>query len=69
MYSSGSIATLRSSGFGRVRRSSGLKKPDVPPKHLVSYFALVDDRRGKVLLVDHKLAGLWLPKRWSRRAR
>jgi 8-oxo-dGTP pyrophosphatase MutT (NUDIX family) len=36
-------------------------KPDVPPKHLVSYFALVDDRRGKLLLVDHKLAGLWLP--------
>jgi 8-oxo-dGTP diphosphatase len=36
-------------------------KPDVPPIHLVSYFALVDDRRGKVLLVDHKLAGLWLP--------
>ena len=36
-------------------------KPDVPPRHLVSYFALVDDRRGKVLLVDHKLAGLWLP--------
>jgi 8-oxo-dGTP diphosphatase len=37
------------------------KKPDVPPKHLVSYFALVDDKRGKLLLVDHKLAGLWLP--------
>jgi 8-oxo-dGTP diphosphatase len=36
-------------------------KQDVPPIHLVSYFALVDDRRGKVLLVDHKLAGLWLP--------
>src|ERR1700722_8431170 len=36
-------------------------KPDVPPKHLVSYFALVDDRWGKLLLVDHKLAGLWLP--------
>ena len=36
-------------------------KPDVPPKHLVSYFALVDERRGKLLLVDHKLAGLWLP--------
>jgi 8-oxo-dGTP diphosphatase len=35
--------------------------PDVPPKHLVSYFALVDQQRGKVLLVDHKLAGLWLP--------
>jgi len=37
------------------------QKPDVPPKHLVSYFALVDDIRGKLLLVDHKLAGLWLP--------
>ena len=36
-------------------------KPDVPRKHLVSYFALVDDQRGKVLLVDHKIAGLWLP--------
>jgi 8-oxo-dGTP diphosphatase len=36
-------------------------KPDVPPKHLVSYFALVDEARGKLLLVDHKLAGLWLP--------
>ena len=29
--------------------------------HLVSYFALVDEHRGKLLLVDHKLAGLWLP--------
>ena len=37
------------------------RKPDVPLKHLVSYFALIDDRRGKILLVDHKLAGLWLP--------
>jgi 8-oxo-dGTP diphosphatase len=37
------------------------KKPDVPPMHLVSYFALVDEPRGKMLLVDHKLAGLWLP--------
>ncbi len=36
-------------------------KPDVPPMHLVSYFALVDEHRGKLLLVDHKLAGLWLP--------
>jgi 8-oxo-dGTP diphosphatase len=34
------------------------KKPDVPPKHLVSYFAVVDEQRGKLLLVDHKLAGL-----------
>jgi len=37
------------------------KKPDVPPKHLVSYFVLADEQRGKMLLVDHKLAGLWLP--------
>jgi 8-oxo-dGTP diphosphatase len=37
------------------------RKPDVPPRHLVSYFALVDEHRGKLLLVDHKLAGLWLP--------
>ena len=36
-------------------------KPDVPPKHLVSYFSLVDVQCGKMLLVDHKLAGLWLP--------
>jgi 8-oxo-dGTP diphosphatase len=36
-------------------------KPDVPPMHLVSYFALVDEKRGKMLLVDHKIAGLWLP--------
>jgi 8-oxo-dGTP diphosphatase len=36
-------------------------KPDVPAKHLVSYFALVDEARGKILLVDHKIAGLWLP--------
>ena len=27
----------------------------------MSYFALVDQQRGKLLLVDHKLAGLWLP--------
>jgi 8-oxo-dGTP diphosphatase len=36
-------------------------KPDVPPMHLVSYFALVDEARGEMLLVDHKIAGLWLP--------
>lgn len=34
-------------------------KPATPPKHLVSYFAVVDDDR--MLLVDHKNAGLWLP--------
>src|ERR1700724_4097079 len=42
-------------------RISRTMKPDVPPVHLVSYFALVDDIRGRLLLVDHKLASLWLP--------
>lgn len=36
-----------------------LQKPDVPPKHLISYFAVVDDDH--ILLVDHINAGLWLP--------
>ncbi len=38
-----------------------LQKPDIPPKHLVSYFVLFDERAKKVLLVDHKKAQLWLP--------
>lgn len=38
-----------------------LKKPDVPPKHLVSYFLLYDTNAKKILLVDHIKAGLWLP--------
>lgn len=37
------------------------KKPDIPNKHLVSYFVLFDDVHKKVLLVDHKKALLWLP--------
>jgi len=36
-----------------------LKKPDVPPKHLISYFAVVDG--DYILLVDHINAELWLP--------
>jgi len=36
-----------------------VKKPAVPPKHLVSYFVVVDDEH--LLLVDHKNARLWLP--------
>lgn len=36
-----------------------IAKPSTPPKHLVAYFALVDD--GHILLVDHKNAQLWLP--------
>ena len=34
-------------------------KPAVPPKHLVSYFVVVDEMY--VLLVDHRNAKLWLP--------
>lgn len=36
-------------------------KPDIPNKHLVSYFLLLDTLQQKLLLVDHKLAELWLP--------
>ena len=36
-----------------------LIKPDVPPAHLVSYFAVVDGDH--ILLVDHINAQLWLP--------
>lgn len=36
-----------------------VSKPALPPKHLVSYFVLVDGE--SVLLVDHKKAQLWLP--------
>jgi 8-oxo-dGTP pyrophosphatase MutT (NUDIX family) len=38
-----------------------IRKPDVPNRHLVSYVALVDLARRKILLVDHRNAGLWLP--------
>jgi 8-oxo-dGTP diphosphatase len=38
-----------------------VEKPDVPPKHLVSYFMLADLALRKVLLVHHKKANLWLP--------
>jgi 8-oxo-dGTP diphosphatase len=38
-----------------------LRKPDIPPKHLVSYFVLVDRREKKLLLIKHRKAGLWLP--------
>lgn len=38
-----------------------IEKPDIPPKHLVSYFALFDVDRQEILLVEHKKAGLWLP--------
>ena len=38
-----------------------LEKPATPPKHLVSYFVLLDVETQQVLLVDHKRALLWLP--------
>ncbi len=38
-----------------------MKKPDIPPKHLVSYFVLVDPEHKSILLVDHIKAQLWLP--------
>lgn len=36
-----------------------LAKPATPPKHLVSYFAVIDGQN--ILLVDHRNAQLWLP--------
>ena len=38
-----------------------IEKPDNPPKHLVSYFVLVDPDSNSLLLVDHIKAQLWLP--------
>ena len=38
-----------------------IQKPSTPPKHLVSYFVLVDLDKEMLLLVDHKKALLWLP--------
>jgi 8-oxo-dGTP diphosphatase len=38
-----------------------IQKPDVPHKHLVSYFVFFDKEAKKILLVDHKKAELWLP--------
>ncbi|WP_338894375.1 NUDIX domain-containing protein [Streptomyces sp. TG1A-60] len=38
-----------------------VRKPDVPAMHLVSYFVVLDDTRGQLLLVAHRKAGLWLP--------
>ena len=38
-----------------------VRKPDVPAMHLVSYFVVLDDSRGQLLLVAHRKAGLWLP--------
>ena len=37
------------------------QKPATPAKHLVSYAVLMDERDCTAFLVDHRLAGLWLP--------
>ncbi len=42
----------------RIWREGG---PADPPVHLVVYVAPVDFARERVLLVDHRKAGLWLP--------
>lgn len=38
-----------------------ISKPDNPPKHLVSYFLLFDEKNHSVMLIDHIKSGLWLP--------
>ena len=38
-----------------------IAKPDTPPKHLVSYFVLFDEKAEEVLLIDHINSQLWLP--------
>ena len=38
-----------------------IHKPDIPNKHLVSYFLVFDEIKKEILLVDHKKAELWLP--------
>ena len=38
-----------------------IQKPAIPPKHLVSYYVIIDPDKRKILLLDHINAGLWLP--------
>lgn len=38
-----------------------IAKPDTPPKHLVSYFVLIDPDHKSLLLGDHVKSQLWLP--------
>ncbi len=38
-----------------------IAKPDKPPKHLVSYFVIIDPLHRSLLLGDHIKAQLWLP--------
>jgi 8-oxo-dGTP pyrophosphatase MutT (NUDIX family) len=45
------------SGADLYRKS----RPDVPYRHLVAYFVVIDAARRKLLLLDHMKASLWLP--------
>ena len=38
-------------------------KPATPPRHLVSYAVVIDPALEHALLVDHRIAGRWLPTR------
>jgi 8-oxo-dGTP diphosphatase len=38
-----------------------IQKPATPPKHLVSYFTVIDPDERRILLVDHIKAQKWLP--------
>lgn len=54
----------RADTLGWIDSGAGLRrtaKPATPPKHLVAYTVVVDPAIDHVLLVDHRLAGLWLP--------
>jgi len=53
-------------GFAQKWAASGAvlcrtAKPDQPSPHLVSYFLVMDETSGKLLLVNHRKAGLRLP--------
>ena len=57
-------ATHQAQALDWIDSGAGLfrtQKPATPDPHLVSYFIVIDRAAGKILLVDHKNARLWLP--------
>jgi 8-oxo-dGTP pyrophosphatase MutT (NUDIX family) len=44
-----------------IASGDGIYRDQNPAKHLVSYFVLFDKKRGKLMLIDHVKAKLWLP--------
>ncbi|MGC4108161.1 MAG: NUDIX domain-containing protein [Thermomicrobiales bacterium] len=38
-----------------------MRKPDIPSKHLVAYAIPWDRKSRRILMIDHRLSGLWLP--------